>query len=251
MINSYSGEELFNDLGLIENRLSQMQDLLKKLKQRLKLIKEKTVHDSAQIQMFFADALKMLLEPFCKVISEEKRHFPLQIAPSPAISINDSILLKEAPNVDFIKNTLINIGISKVTLLYRGSRDGFRSSDFHKKCDLKGPTLVLVKSNEFYFGGVNACDWESYEKSSFGKSTSSPGSFLFSLNKKTKHEICINNEKFAIVRDESSGPSFDLCISSSSSCNTNNESHSELGNSYEKTSEFSKYLAGSKKLQSG
>ena len=31
-------------------------------------------------------------------------------------------------------------------MIYRGSEDGFRASIFHLKCDNKGPTLILIKS---------------------------------------------------------------------------------------------------------
>ncbi len=44
----------------------------------------------------------------------------------------------------------------KWSLLYRGSRDGFRASDFHSQCDkAKGPKLTIIKSTQgFIFGGV-------------------------------------------------------------------------------------------------
>ena len=40
-------------------------------------------------------------------------------------------------------------------LLYRGTRDGFGSKEFHQKCDGKGPSLTLIKSKPFgrIFGG--------------------------------------------------------------------------------------------------
>ena len=42
------------------------------------------------------------------------------------------------------------IGESKqYELLYRGSRDGFGSKEFHAKVDAKGPTLTIVKSKQF------------------------------------------------------------------------------------------------------
>ena len=31
-------------------------------------------------------------------------------------------------------------------LIYRASRDGWESNIFHQKCDNKGPTIVLVRS---------------------------------------------------------------------------------------------------------
>ena len=33
----------------------------------------------------------------------------------------------------------------KLELLYKASTDGFRGETFHEKCDLKGPTLTILK----------------------------------------------------------------------------------------------------------
>ena len=33
-------------------------------------------------------------------------------------------------------------------LLYRGSEDGWGYEDFHKKCDLQGPTITLMKLSD-------------------------------------------------------------------------------------------------------
>ena len=38
-------------------------------------------------------------------------------------------------------------------LCYRASRDGWDAQDFHRHCDNKGPTVVLVKANNYIFGG--------------------------------------------------------------------------------------------------
>lgn len=41
-----------------------------------------------------------------------------------------------------------------VELLYRASEHGFTYSAFHDKCDNKGPTISLIKSeHEKVFGG--------------------------------------------------------------------------------------------------
>jgi hypothetical protein len=41
-------------------------------------------------------------------------------------------------------------------------RDGFGATDFHNKCDHKGPTLVVIRaSNDYLFGGYAPIDWES------------------------------------------------------------------------------------------
>jgi hypothetical protein len=50
-------------------------------------------------------------------------------------------------------------------LIYRGSRDGFKAAVFHSKCDKKGPTLIIIKS-EFgkIFGGFTDIEWNSPDK---------------------------------------------------------------------------------------
>jgi len=47
------------------------------------------------------------------------------------------------------------------SLLYRASTDGNTPADFHRCCDNKGPTLVLIKSGEYIFGGYTSKSWES------------------------------------------------------------------------------------------
>ena len=49
----------------------------------------------------------------------------------------------------------------KWNLCYRASQDGWSAQDFHRHCDNKGPTVVLVKSNDCIFGGYADQPWES------------------------------------------------------------------------------------------
>ena len=46
-------------------------------------------------------------------------------------------------------------------LLFRASRDGFASENFHWKCDNKGPTVTAVKSGGYIFGGFTEKSWTS------------------------------------------------------------------------------------------
>lgn len=47
-------------------------------------------------------------------------------------------------------------------LLYRGSRDRMTPDAFHAKCDGKGPTLTLIRSdNKCVFGGYASVSWRS------------------------------------------------------------------------------------------
>ena len=55
-----------------------------------------------------------------------------------------------------------NMSLKNISLLYRGSRDGFKSSDFHRLCDNQGETLVIIKSTDNYiFGGYTSISWNS------------------------------------------------------------------------------------------
>ena len=49
----------------------------------------------------------------------------------------------------------------KWNLCYRASRDGWSAQDFHRQCDNKGPTVVLVKANDYIFGGYTDQNWNS------------------------------------------------------------------------------------------
>ncbi|CAB5366879.1 unnamed protein product [Rhizophagus irregularis] len=75
-------------------------------------------------------------------------------------SIRDMIRLSfnfsvEQPKRRGIDSLLINIK--------EASRDGFDNSTFHKLCDMKGPTLTIIRvegTNEL-IGGYNPLDWQS------------------------------------------------------------------------------------------
>ena len=49
----------------------------------------------------------------------------------------------------------------KWRLLFRASRDGFAAESFHSKCDDKGPTVTVVQSGSFVFGGFADAAWSS------------------------------------------------------------------------------------------
>lgn len=63
-------------------------------------------------------------------------------------------------------------------LVFKASRDGFKAEDFHSKCDGKGPTVTVVKSGSFIFGGFTAQPWSG---SKYWKHENVEETFLFSL----------------------------------------------------------------------
>ena len=46
-----------------------------------------------------------------------------------------------------------------IKLCYKASVNGWASSTFHNLCDNKGPTVVLVESGKYVFGGFAAAPW--------------------------------------------------------------------------------------------
>ena len=124
----------------------------------------------------------------------------------------------------------------KWSLLYRGSRDGFRASDFHSRCDDKPNTLTIVKSTGNIFGGYASAQWKSDSRGLWQEDESA---FIFSLVNKEKRPLIFEQlhttfYKCSTYSMNHFGPVFgsgyDLLISDSSDMNT--KSYANLGNTY-------------------
>ena len=65
-----------------------------------------------------------------------------------------------------------------MNIIYRGSVDGFKISDFHKKCDGEGATLSVIKTTcGEILGGFTKVPWAQY-----GEYKSDADAYLFSVN---------------------------------------------------------------------
>ena len=130
--------------------------------------------------------------------------------------------------------------INKYTLLFRASRDGYRASNFHSKCDGKSNTVTLVETmTGRRFGGFTDAQWEQ----SSGSHKNGSNGFLFSLD---NNEIYYNKDnRYNIYCHSSYGPCFgggaDLYICDS--CNSSNSS--ENSGTYYETNGKQYALAGS------
>jgi hypothetical protein len=144
----------------------------------------------------------------------------------------------------------------KWSLLYRATRDGFGSNDFHSKCDGHSNTLTLLKAKQssYIFGGFTTVSWDG---SSWWKSD--PNAFIFSLtnkdNKPLKMTIKPNKHEFAICCHSGHGPMFGEDINIYNNANTTMDSNSRLGFAFKHpqyalgTNEALTFLAGSQKFQ--
>ncbi|CAF1026144.1 unnamed protein product [Adineta steineri] len=155
---------------------------------------------------------------------------------------------EERQKVKFENATLLNIeqqqklnefygtNEQRWQLIYKGTRDGFDASTFHRLCDNQGPTITVVRSTGGYlFGGYASQSWNSTNTY-----TNALNSFLFLLtnaNGSQPTKFLYNNNGHGLHGHVSQGPTFggghDLHISSGSNINTN--SYCNLGHSYANT----------------
>lgn len=71
------------------------------------------------------------------------------------------------------------LGINSTVLIYNGSAHGWKTKDFHSRCDDKGPTISLFKiKDDDCIGGYASISWESEYKI-----VNDSNAMLFNLNK--------------------------------------------------------------------
>ncbi len=134
-------------------------------------------------------------------------------------------------------------------LIYRATRDGFKASDFHNKCDKKSNTFIIVKSaSGNVFGGYTQQDWS--HKDENGSSKSDPNAFIFSfINKESKPLLmkCQDPDR-AVYCHNDYGPLFGYgnSIRILSESNLTEGNYSELGYTYK----HPEYVLGSIKARS-
>ena len=91
----------------------------------------------------------------------------------------------------------------ELKLIYRRGND-MSYQNFHQKCDNKGPTIVVCKSNNEKFGGYSNINWEAaitpIRKFEYGP-------FIFSITKNRKYEY-LNNGNHSIYLEQNHGPDF-------------------------------------------
>ena len=75
----------------------------------------------------------------------------------------DSVILssdQREPVMKWLKESQAITNDNADKLLYRASRDGWAASNFHAYCDNKGPTVTVIKSGNYIFGGYADEHWD-------------------------------------------------------------------------------------------
>ena len=127
------------------------------------------------------------------------------------IIITESIILYGTEKMDEFKRKILDwCGFKGIELLYRGTRDGMTSNDFHNKCDNKGPTITLIQNEKGnVFGGFASLSWTSDNKWHTANDC-----FLFTLTNIYNTEptkFPSKNKGDEVLHHKSHGPVFGLC----------------------------------------
>ena len=229
-IKDYNHNNLNTEVDKLNDKLVNVKHILSDFQSKIKSFLEEKVEfiTSNQINSLFRSSYAFFSTPSMTQIQPYKKTIKTKEF------FIESNLIKNVQDEKFILGLFSERLIkSQINLLYQASKDGFNAKDFHRFCDRKGPTLVIIKSEkDCIFGGYTSKAWKSKEKGEF---QSDEKAFLFSLTKKTKHEINENYTDKAIYFANNRGPvfgsGFDLLISEK--CDQDEESFSNLGISYE------------------
>ena len=123
-------------------------------------------------------------------------------------------------------NSIEDLSI-KLKLLFRASEHNFSGPKFHEICDGMEPTLTIVRfTSQMIFGGYASKTW--FKEN--GKETA-PGSFLFSLDKETRHDI-YDKKEMVLNGYPEWGPFFSFDLKIRNNCNANIDSKSDFGYTY-------------------
>ena len=92
-------------------------------------------------------------------------------------NIDSIILSKSGRETEFLNKILEWTGYKNIELLFRGTRDGMNSNNFHSKCDNKSQTICLyLNDKNSIFGGYASIPW-----TNDSNYHSAPESFIFTL----------------------------------------------------------------------
>jgi hypothetical protein len=166
----------------------------------------------------------------------------VRLVTKPDESIRKLRFVNSAPSVQRLESNIVqtipsifkDFETNSWRLLYRGTRDGFGTANFHSKCDQQSNTVTIILTTGGYiFGGFTPLAWDSggaYKADNTGKS------FLFSLKNPRNTELKIfplSNPSIAILCNSAYGPIFgghDIQVANN--CDQNTNSHTSLGNGY-------------------
>eukprot|EP00957_Ditylum_brightwellii_P136660 10421921-Ditylum_brightwellii.AAC.1 len=176
------------------------------------------------------------------VLGQMVKLFGIEWTPSPPDFVLNSTIVTLQSDQQILHSWLADDGFGgQPELLYRASRDGWESSQFHAKCDHRGPTITIIRTTDNYvFGGFCDTPWTSKTGLKYYLDPSPPKAFLFTL--RCHSGMCPtkmrqkSESNRAVSHDSSCGPIFgrrnhsDIFIWDNA--NSNTRSYTKIGGNY-------------------
>jgi hypothetical protein len=211
----------------VESEVENLRKALREVRERAEGAQTKAASTEAQFEAGVLALRTALVVPAVVPMASA----PASAAPPPPLGWNSEIV-PDFPTLfeDFKQK--------HITLLWRGSCDGFHCWDFHGRCDGRPNTLtVILDTHGYIFGGFTPVEWESSKEhwfrfdEPFFKADPSLKSFLFTL--KNPHNfparrfaLKAEGKDEAIECDSYCGPCFrDIWVSDD--CNAENTNCTE------------------------
>ena len=185
-----------------------------------------------------------------KVVEDDDDDDDVQEIIELPIPLGKSEILSREQSIDLIRLCEFD-PTKKWTLIYRGTRDGFKARYFHFKCDGHSPTLTILKAQYtgYICGGYTEASWESPPNGGY-KYKFDANAFLFSLSN-LDNKPCIMKTRDAsksIGCSSTFGPRFgafgDLHVADNANGTFN--SFADLGDTYA----HDEYVCGSDQAKS-
>nr|XP_058971550.1 uncharacterized protein LOC131797909 [Pocillopora verrucosa] len=137
--------------------------------------------------------------------------------------------------ISFLEPVLPGTSRTDFVRCWHAKTDGWAASTFHSNCDGRGPTVTIVKVNEYIFGGYTDVSWSGAGSCAYSYANKA---FIFSLyNVKGYNPVKLTqyrNQQYAMYRCNTYGPTFgnghDIYISDGSGNNQN--SYTRCGYTY-------------------
>ena len=200
-----------NIIKYLLEKIKSMETNIKNLEENIKL--EKTKHNSEIKEL--KDNISNLKENNIRYENENKKLWDeinklkesqiKFINKDDAINSFDSKIIESKDNInfilDYIKQNDKSLNISKIKLLFRGSRDGERTKTCHELCDNKLHVLIIMKSETGYiFGGYSKIGFKANKILEYKIDNNC---FLFSLNLKIIYPVIKDKNVICHIRETS------------------------------------------------
>ncbi|XP_046852220.1 uncharacterized protein LOC124445538 [Xenia sp. Carnegie-2017] len=154
--------------------------------------------------------------------------------------LQDSSIIKNKKWVEKLEEWLPSNLHGKLTeRCYKASVNGWTGSTFHSRCDSKGPTLVIIKSGSYVFGGFASQSWGGNSRY-----MRAANSFIFSFKNKdglAPFKSNTSNNAYAMYTNRYYGPifgyGFDIYIANNAG--SSSSSYTNFGYGYKLPSGYS------------